>query len=148
MIVRELAPDDASGCDAIIAGLPDFFGLESGIQACADAVRSEPGYVASDDDGTIIGFLTVERPFPGCAEISWMAVERAQRGGGIGTALVDRLAAEEVAAGTRLLLVMTSGDANEYAPTRAFYRARGFLPAKTFPGWWDQDLPLLLVRPL
>ena len=80
MIVRPLAPDDASACDAIIAGLPDFFGLESGIQACADAVRSEPGYVASDDDGTIIGFLTVERPFPGCAEISWMAVDAARSG--------------------------------------------------------------------
>ena len=62
-----------------------------------------------------------------------MAVNHERRGGGIGTALVDRLAADEAAAGTRLLLVMTSGDANEYAPTRAFYRARGFLPAKTFP---------------
>src|SRR4029450_2690063 len=127
MIVRPLDPDDAAACDAIIAGLPDFFGLESGIQACADAVRSEPGYVASDDGGTIIGFLTVEHPFPGCAEISWMAVERDQRGGGVGTALVDRLAIDQAAGGTRLLLVMTSGDAKEYEPTRAFYRARGFL---------------------
>ncbi|HTN81917.1 MAG TPA: GNAT family N-acetyltransferase [Acidimicrobiales bacterium] len=147
MIIRPLEPDDAAACGAIIAGLPDFFGLESGIAACAEAVRSEPGYVAVDD-GAVIGFLTVERPFAQCAEISWMAVERAHRGIGVGTALVDALVADEAAHGTRLLLVMTSGDAEEYVPTRAFYVARGFLPAKTFAGWWESDLPLLLVRPL
>ena len=99
MIVRPLESDEAWACDAIIAGLPDFFGLESGIQACAEAVRG---------------------PFRGCAEISWMAVERAHHGAGI----------------------------DEYEPTRGFYRARGFMPATTFPGWWEGDLPLLPVRPL
>ena len=148
MIVRPLAPDDAPACDAIIAGLPDFFGLESGIKACAEAVRTEPGLIAAGDAGVPLGFLTIEHPFPGCAEISWMAVERSKRGNGIGTALVERCAADEAAAGASLLLVMTSGDSQEYEATRGFYRARGFLPAKTFPGWWEGDLPLLLVRPL
>ncbi|HMK11484.1 MAG TPA: GNAT family N-acetyltransferase [Acidimicrobiales bacterium] len=147
MIIRPLHADDAEACGEIIAGLPDFFGLESGIVACAEAVRTEPGYVAVDE-GAVVGFLTVERPFAQCAEISWMAVERAHRGAGIGTALVDALVADETGNGTRVLLVMTSGDAEEYVPTRAFYVARGFLPAKTFPGWWEGDLPLLLVRPL
>ncbi len=148
MIVRPLEPDDAPACDSIIAGLPDFFGLESGINACAQAVRTEPGYIAVDHAGVRLGFLTIEHPFAGCAEISWMAVERSHRGAGIGTALVERFAADQAVNGTSLLLVMTSGDAQEYEPTRAFYRARGFLPAKTFPGWWEGDLPLLLVRPL
>ena len=147
MILRALERDDAPACDAIIAGLPDFFGLESGIEACAQAVRSEPGYVAVEDD-SVVGFLTVEHPFHGCAEISWMAVERAHRGAGIGTALVERLAVDQAARGTALLVVMTSGDSVEYEPTRGFYIARGFRPAKTFPGWWESDLPLLLVRPL
>ena len=147
MIVRPLERDDAAACDSIIAGLPDFFGLESGIEACAQAVRGEPGYVAVDDDA-VVGFLTVEHPFPGSAEISWMAVERTRRGAGIGTALVERLATDQAAGGTALLVVMTSGDAVEYEPTRGFYIARGFVPAKTFPGWWESDLPLLLVRPL
>jgi GNAT superfamily N-acetyltransferase len=147
VIVRELQAADASACDVVLATLPDFFGLQSGIDACAVAVRSEPGFVA-EDGGAIVGFLTVEHPFAGCAEISWMAVHRDRRAAGIGTALVERLVEHERAAGTRLLLVMTSGDADEYIPTRAFYQARGFLPAKTFPGWWEGDLPLLLVRPL
>ena len=147
-MIRPLEVDDARACDAIIASLPDFFGLESGIRACAEAVRSEPGYVAADDDGAVIGFLTIEHPFPLCAEISWMAVARERRAAGIGTALVEQMANDLRSAGMRLLLVMTSGDAQEYEPTRAFYRARGFLPAKTFPGWWEGDLPLLLVRPL
>ena len=147
MIVRELQVADAPACDAVLASLPDFFGLQSGIDACAAAVRGEPGYVA-DADGEIVGFLTVERPFPDCAEISWMAVQRERRSAGIGTALIEKLVDDARRAGTRLLLVMTSGDSDEYVPTRAFYRARGFLPAKTFPGWWESDLPLLLVRPL
>jgi GNAT superfamily N-acetyltransferase len=147
MIVRELQVADAPACDAVLASLPDFFGLQSGIDACAVAVRTEPGFVAVDGDA-IVGFLTVEHPFQGCAEISWMAVRRERRATGIGTALIERLVADERGAGTQLLLVMTSGDADEYIPTRAFYRARGFLPAKTFPGWWEGDLPLLLVRPL
>jgi len=145
--LRPLERADASACESIIAGLPDFFGLESGIQACGQAVRSEPGYVAVEGDA-VVGFLTIEHPFPGCAEISWMAVERSHRGAGIGPALVERLAFDLAADGTALLLVMTSGDAKEYEPTRGFYIARGFRPAKTFPGWWEADLPLLLVRPL
>ena len=50
MIVRALERDDAPACDAIIAGLSDFFGLDSGIEACAQAVRTEPGYVGVEDD--------------------------------------------------------------------------------------------------
>ena len=48
-----------------------------------------------------------------------MAVQRERRAAGIGTALIEKLVADERRAGTQLLLVMTSGDADEYVPTRA-----------------------------
>ena len=44
--VRELvAASDAAWCDAVMASLPDFFALDSGLADCARAVRSERGAV-------------------------------------------------------------------------------------------------------
>jgi len=131
--VRPLEVADAPACDAIIASLPDWFGLDEGIRECAAAVRSEPGLVC-ERDGAVVGFLTVVRPSPVTAEISWLAVHANDRGRGAGTALVTRLvddlAAEER---VRVLLVKTLSDRTdpgpEYAATRAFYLARGFRPA-------------------
>ena len=131
--VRSLEPADAPACDAIIASLPDWFGLDEGIRECAAAVRSEPGLVF-ERDGAVVGFLTVVRPTPVAAEISWLAVHADDRGHGAGTALVTTLIDDLAAEGTvRLLLVKTLSDREdpgpEYAATRAFYLARGFRPA-------------------
>ena len=133
MPIRPLRPDDAPACDAIIASLPDWFGLDEGIRECAAAVRTEPGLVV-ERDGAVVGFLTVVRPSPVTAEISWLAVHAKDRGRGAGTALVARLVDDLTAEGrVRLLLVKTLSDRTdpgpEYAATRAFYLARGFRPA-------------------
>jgi GNAT superfamily N-acetyltransferase len=131
--VRPLDIADAPTCDAIVASLPDWFGLDEGIRECAAAVRSEPGLVY-ECDGAVVGFLTVVRPSAVTAEISWLAVHADHRGHGAGTALITRLI-EDLAAegGVRLLLVKTLSDREEpgpeYAATRAFYLARGFRPA-------------------
>jgi len=113
--------------------LPIWFGLDEGIRDCAAAVRSEPGLVF-ERAGAVIGFLTVVRPSPVTAEISWLAVHAEDRGHGAGTALVTRLIDDLAAEGTvRLLLVKTLSDREdpgpEYTATRAFYLARGFRPA-------------------
>jgi ribosomal protein S18 acetylase RimI-like enzyme len=131
--VRELRVADAPACDAIMASLPEWFGLEDGIRMCAEAVRSQPGLVCVRD-GATIGFLTVERPSDRTAEISWLAVHRDERGRGAGTMLVERLVEDlRREGGVRLLLVKTLSDREdpgpEYAATRAFYLARGFRPA-------------------
>lgn len=133
MPIRPLRPDDAPACDAIIASLPDWFGLDEGIRECAAAVRTEPGLVV-ERDGAVVGFLTVVRPSPVTAEISWLAVHAKDRGRGAGTALIARLVDDLTAEGrVRLLLVKTLSDRTdpgpEYAATRAFYLARGFRPA-------------------
>lgn len=123
---------DAEACDGIIASLPEWFGLEEGIRACAHAVRSHAGLV-SDANGEVTGFLTYVRHSPATAEITWMGVHAAERGHGIGTALMQELITVLSASGARLLLVQTLSDREdpgpEYAATRAFYLARGFRPA-------------------
>jgi hypothetical protein len=46
-----------SACDAIVAGLREWFGNEQGIRDCALAIRSHAGLVATDETG-VTGFLS------------------------------------------------------------------------------------------
>src|SRR6476620_2108911 len=89
---RQIAPEDAHACDAVIASLPYHFGNAAGIDEAARAVRTSDGLVA-ERDGEIAGFLTIQRHFETAAEITWMAVHAQWRGGGIGSALIERLVA-------------------------------------------------------
>jgi len=146
--VRELEPQDAAACDAIIAGLPEWFGNEQGIRACALAVRSHAGIVATDDTG-VAGFLTWTKDLErGVAEITWMAVRADLRRRGIGHsllgALIDRLQQEQV----HRLDVKTLSERAAYAPyaeTRGFYLANGFEPVEELD-IWDGDNPAVLLR--
>ena len=150
MEVRDLRPADAPTCDAIIASLPDWFGLDEGIRECAEAVRTQPGLVA-EREGLVVGFLTVTRPSDRAAEISWLAVHRAARGRGAGTRLVDRLVADlRREASVRLLVVKTLSDREdpgpEYAATRAFYLAKGFRPAAELDLFGPENPIQLMAR--
>jgi ribosomal protein S18 acetylase RimI-like enzyme len=152
--IRALEERDASACDAIVLGLPYHFGDEAGRRDCAAAVRSQRGLVAEDGD-EVVGFLTTELRFADALEITWMAVRADHRARGIGRMLVDRVAAEAVADGRSLLLVLTvspNDDPDEvpdgYQATRGFYLSNGFVLARDFPGYWTGDLPVLMIRVL
>ena len=149
--IRPLDPTDAPECDAIIASLPDWFGLQEGIDECADAVRTQPGLVC-ERDGRVVGFLTVVRPSAVTAEISWLAVHADDRGDGVGTKMVEGLVADLSGTGVRLLLVKTLSDREdpgpEYAATRAFYLARGFSPAAELDLFGPENPIQLLSRPV
>jgi len=149
MFVRPLTPADALSCDAIIASLPEWFGMQEGIDECARLVRTQPGLVC-ERDGRVIGFLTVARPSAATAQISWLAVHADERGRGAGTALVERLSADLSAEVVRLLVVETLSDREdpgpEYAATRAFYLARGFTPAAELDLYPDNPIQLMSLR--
>jgi ribosomal protein S18 acetylase RimI-like enzyme len=154
--VRDLTPDDAPKCDAIVSSLPYHFGDEAGRRDCASAVRSHPGLVAVDGE-RVVGFCTYARPYELAAEITWLGVHGDERGRGIGSALVEELAERMRAEGRRLVLALTVSAADGpddvehgYDSTRAFYRSVGFVEARDFPGYWgpDGDTPVLMMRPL
>ncbi len=149
-MIRALDPSDSIACDAIVASLPDWFGLDEGIRECAEAVRTQPGLVA-EVDGEVSGFLTIARPYPRTPEISWLAVRARDRRRGIGRALVLALNDQLRAHGDRLVLVKTLSDRSdpgpEYAETRAFYLAMGFIPVAEVH--FDPENPIqLLALPL
>jgi len=146
--VRDLEPRDAAACDAIIAGLPEWFGNEQGIRDCALAVRSHSGLVATDGTG-VTGFLTwTQDRERGVAEITWMAVRATSRRRGIGRsllgALIERLLEQQV----HRLDVKTLSERAAYAPyaeTRGFYLANGFESVAELD-IWGEDNPALLLR--
>jgi ribosomal protein S18 acetylase RimI-like enzyme len=153
VFVRPLGPEDAMACDGIVASLPDFFGLEEGIRACAEAVRSEHGFVAVED-GSVRAFATFIRHFEESAEITWMATHAEHRRRGFGGALVEELATTLSAEGRRLLLVLTLSpndpdDAEDgYAATRLFYQRQGFVLGRDLPELWEDNIAALMVGPL
>lgn len=150
-MIRPLNASDADACDAIVAGLPEWFGNEDGIRECAEAVRTSEGLVADDGQGPV-AFLTYERRYPSTAEITWMAVGDGRRDQGLGTALLDELAERLRGDGVRLLLAKTLSDREDpgpaYAATRAFYLARGFVPVMELELWGPENPCQLLAKPL
>ena len=133
-------------------GLPDFFSYEPGLADCAKAVRSQSGWVA-EESGRLAGFATWVERTTETAEVTWMAVDRNMRHGGIGTAIIEALCEDLRARGYKLALAMTSArpkdDAIEdtYGPTRRFWAARGFHPLIELD-IWETDVALLQVSAL
>lgn len=143
--IRTLTPVDISHCTGINRSLPDWFGLEEGLEEAEGYLRDHAGLVA-EVDGEIVGYLTYEQLFPKSAEISWMAVAKSQHRRGVGRALIGVL--EGRLAGNSLLCVKTLSDAHpsaEYAITRDFYAALGFRRQMVFPELWDPANPCLLM---
>jgi GNAT superfamily N-acetyltransferase len=102
------------------------------------AVAGSPDYLAlgADIDGRLAGWICWG-PTPctqGTYDLYWMAVDPAQHGAGIGTALVAAME-QRLAGAARLVVVETAGRP-DYAPTRAFYQARGYHRAAVIPGFY------------
>jgi ribosomal protein S18 acetylase RimI-like enzyme len=137
-----------------VLSLPYHFGNEQGRRECAAAVRSQRGLVA-EEDGVVVGFLTLQPRFDDALEITWMAVRGALRRHGIGRKLIDRVVAGATSEGRSFLLVLTVSPNDEpddvpdgYQATRAFYRSNGFVFARDFAGYWPGEIPVLMIRAL
>jgi ribosomal protein S18 acetylase RimI-like enzyme len=137
--IRIATRDDGETCAEIVRQLPDHFTPDVPQKVIRD-LAAYSGWVAVDA-GEVVGFVVVERRSERAAEILWIAVLDADRGSGIGTALLERLIAELVAEGLALLEVKTldrSADYEPYEATAAFYERRGFVQIDTidpFPDW-------------
>ena len=152
--VRELELADAPVCDAVMATLPYFFGQPAGIAECAAAVRSQPGLVAVDRSGNVVGFLTYRLHHANSAEITWMAVRQDTRRQGVGRLLIDVVEAHLWRRGVRLVFVITLGPSVDepgvtdgYGGTRAFYESTGFIPLRELDAWGPDSPGLILARP-
>jgi len=131
--------------ERILRTLPEWFGIEESLlEYVADTARF-PTFV-SRDQGAVIGFLTLREHFPESWEVHCMAVAAGHHGRGVGSGLLA--AGERWLEGTsaQFLQVKTLAALNpdpNYARTRAFYQASGFVPLEVFPDLWSPRNPCL-----
>jgi GNAT superfamily N-acetyltransferase len=165
-IVRGPLEGQGAACNAVLHALPDWFGIEESIVHYVDDVDGLPAFVALEDvfggateprdvagrvDGAgerIVRLLALARHSPEAAEIHVMGVLRERQRAGVGRILLA--AAEDWLRdeGVRYLSVKTLSAAHpdpNYAATRAFYAAMGFVPLMELPGLWDPGNPCLVM---
>ncbi len=150
--IRPLTTDDIDACAALLARLPQWFGIEASNRAYLASLRELPAFVAcdDDDDGTVIGFVAVAHHFPGAAEISVMGVEPSRHREGVGGLLVEAVETSCREDGVEWLHVKTRGPStydDDYERTRRFYRAMGFAPLyESMTEWGPENAALILVK--
>jgi GNAT superfamily N-acetyltransferase len=122
--------------ESLTALLPRWFSRAESNRYYAEQAELLPGWVARLN-GRDCGLLLIKRHGAWSAEIYWMAVAPACHRCGVGTALLDTVAAEMTEERRKLLFAYTLApdSPNEhYAQTRQFYESRGFFLAVTDHG--------------
>lgn len=148
--LRPIADGEAAACEAVMRGLPEWFGIESAILDYRRDVASMETIVA-DVAGAVVGFVTLMPSTEQAIEIRVMAVAAGRQGRGIGRGLVAAGEARARERGATLFHVKTLGPSRPcaaYARTRGFYRAMGFLPLEENRLWGETNPCLMLVKPL
>ena len=146
-VVRRQNPEAVR---AILASVPEWFGIPEANASYVEAAGRMPSYLAVDGD-EVIGVALLEEHFPGSRELHLIAVRRDRHRQGAGRALLAAIEDDLRAAGVSLLEVHTVGPSSDdagYALTREFYLASGFVAMNELQRIdWDGPT-LILVKPL
>ena len=114
---------------AVLAALPDWFGIpESTMQYVSDS-RSQP-FWAAEADGRVIGFLALKKTSPMTAEIAVMGVLPEYHRSGAGRLLADTAQDYARADGCRFMQVKTGLSP---APSRSWKQSAGWCGAAPAP---------------
>jgi ribosomal protein S18 acetylase RimI-like enzyme len=146
----EIGAATADDVERILATLPEWFGIESAVRDYVEYARSHE-VQGAHVDGHVVGILVMRRHNQASTEVHLLAVEPDLHRRGIGSALLDAAERRLREDGTAILHVKTLGPSepsDEYARTRAFYEARGFIPMEERTDLWPGNPALLMVKPL
>jgi ribosomal protein S18 acetylase RimI-like enzyme len=142
----------AAICREVLESLPDWFGIPASVESYVATADQLPMLACFDPAGEAVGFVSVKAHTAFAAEVYVMAVKRPWHRRGIGRGLIEAAVELAISQGVRFLTVKTlspSKDDPNYARTRLFYEAVGFLPIEEFPTIWQPENPcLLMLRPL
>jgi GNAT superfamily N-acetyltransferase len=145
--IVEVSSGKGAICGAILATLPDWFGIESANAAYVRSVEGMAMFAAFDGDAPI-GFLALDQHSPEVFENHVLGVRPQFHRQGLGRALMTRAEAYARGHGARLLTVKTLASSHPdpgYAQTRQFYRAMGFFTVEEFPTLWNVENPCLFM---
>ena len=119
--------------------------------ATGNGRRADPDYrtLGAVAEGLLVGWICWG-PTPctaGTFDLYWIVVDGDWQGRGVGSALVAEME-RQLTGSARLIVVETAGRA-DYAPTRAFYEARGYHVGATIPDYYaDGDDLVTYVKRL
>jgi ribosomal protein S18 acetylase RimI-like enzyme len=136
--IRPIQDDEDQFCEKVLRALPDWFGIESAIVHYVEQTTVSPTWIAEFDNEPA-GFLTIKRHSDDAAEIECMAVLPQFHRRGIGRAMVgfiEQYLRDERVRFLQVKTVSPARDNAEYALTRRFYEAVGFVPLEDFPDLW------------
>lgn len=141
----------AAICAEVLDDLPEWFAIADSKAAYASACDAQPMFVASIGDEHA-GFVSLRDHNHYACELYVIGVKRRWRRHGVGRLLVDAAVRRAQRSGQRFLTVKTlaaSHPDENYAETRRFYEAVGFLALEEFPTLWGAGTPcLMMIRPL
>jgi ribosomal protein S18 acetylase RimI-like enzyme len=129
--LRALHSNHKNAVESVLRGARAFREEEilTALEVFDEAVRPYEDYrmLGAFLEGSLAGYACYG-PTPmtqGCWHLYWIAVHQAFQRRGIAQALLERVLADCLAGGVRLLTLEASGD-TPAAPARAFYEAVGF----------------------
>lgn len=146
--IRALESRDVADCLVVLRALPDWFGIESAIVQYGEELQTLDGFVAIQE-GDLIGFVGLKRYGSESVEINVIGVAPDCRGKGIGTALLE-VVEGSLSADIKLMHMKTLAPSHpdpNYVETRAFWRARGFVPMDAHELWGKENPCLVMVKP-
>lgn len=150
LIVQEILTGKEEIAQSILGALPEWFGIPSARQAYIDHASHAP-MLGAEHEGRVVGYVSLAVHFGNNCEIHSMGVDPRWHRKGIGRELIAVAARWASAREIGFLSVKTISDKHpdpNYAKTRAFYIAAGFIPFEELPTLWGKNLPcLVLIRP-
>lgn len=124
------ASTSEQACRELTLSLPEYFGIQEANERYAKGVRELLTFGAKLN-GTCVGLISLEMPFPNNANIYWMAVKKEYHGQGIGSSLLKYAetycSKKQCTSMTVETLSPAEKDPN-YIKTYTFYRRNGFEP--------------------
>jgi ribosomal protein S18 acetylase RimI-like enzyme len=122
------------------------------VESYVAAANELPMIACFDPVGEVVGFVSLKTHTAFAAEVYVIGVKRSWQRRGIGRALIEAVVELAIPQGVRFLTVKTLSSSNDdpnYARTRLFYDAVGFLPIEEFPTLWGHENPcIFMLRPI
>lgn len=132
-------------CEAVLRSVSEWFGIEESLLMYAEDSVKMPSF-ALEEDGALLGFVTLLEHYPESWEVHCIAVHGSRRGSGIGTRLLEHAERWLAGKGVRFLQIKTmdteEGD-QVYGVTQKFYLAKGYSRVEVFPTIWSPKHPAL-----
>lgn len=137
-------------CRLITATLPEWFGVPEANLRYAHGMLSRVSFVASADN-TYIGLITLEFPYPGNANIYWMAVNKAYQNKKVGKKLLRVAEQYCYESGYSSLTVETLSPKQNIIPylkSYFFYEKCGFKPLFEMHTYGPENLMVYMQKQL